>query len=137
MLVPDVIAFIEAQRVARLATVDEDGRPHLVPVCFAFHEGALWIAIDEKPKRTTQLKRLRNIATNPAVALLFDRYDDDWSRLAYVMVRGTAEVLTGADHPGALSALRARYWQYEEMSLEERPLIRIAPESVAAWGALS
>ena len=136
MLTAEHLAFIETQRVARLATADASGLPHVVPVCFAYHDGAFWVAIDEKPKRTTQLKRLRNIAGDAAVTLLFDRYADDWTRLAYVMVRGKAEVFAGADHPGALAALRARYPQYGGMTLEERPLIGVRPESAFGWGAL-
>jgi PPOX class probable F420-dependent enzyme len=107
----------------------------VVPVCFAYHDEFFWIAVDEKPKSTTQLKRLRNIEVNPEVALLFDRYDDDWSRLAYVMVRGTAEVLAeGRLEPSAIASLRGRYPQYEAMDLESRPLIRVQPRAVTSWG---
>jgi PPOX class probable F420-dependent enzyme len=131
-------AFILAQRVAHLATADSPGRPHVMPVVFAYHGGAFWIAVDEKPKRTVRLKRLRNIEENPHVSLLFDRYDDDWLRLGYVLVQGMAAVLERGDQqPGALAALRERYPQYREMRLEERPLITVTPEKVSAWGDLS
>ena len=136
MLTAEQEAVVEGQRVARLATADASGRPHVVPVCFAYHGGAFWVAIDEKPKSTTALKRLRNIAENDAVALLFDRYDDEWSRLGFVLVRGTAAVVPGADEPAALAALRGRYPQYETMALEERPLVRVTAETVSGWGDL-
>jgi PPOX class probable F420-dependent enzyme len=108
-----------------------------VPVCFARHDGAFWIAIDEKPKRTTALKRLRNIEENPRVSLLFDRYDEDWTRLGYVLVHGAASVIeVGGSRAEVLAALRSRYPQYVEMALEERPLVRVAVERVVAWGEI-
>lgn len=137
MLTPNHLAFIEAQRLAHLATASADGEPHVVPVCFAWHGGAFWIAIDEKPKSGARLQRLRNIEQNPRVSLVFDRWDEDWSRLAHVLVRGRASVVTRGDsHPNVLAGLRARYPQYETMSLEDRPLIRVTPERVTAWGQL-
>ena len=104
--------FLESRRVAYLATADARGAPHVVPVCFAVAESGIYITIDEKPKRVAAraLKRLRNIAENPQVALVADRYDDrDWSRLGWVMVRGRAEVLeAGPEHDAAQLGLRAR-----------------------------
>jgi len=130
-------AFLRRQRVAHLATADAQGWPHVVPVCFVLWRGRIYIAIDEKPKRTTRLKRLRNIAENPHVALVADRYDEDWSRLAYLLVRGVARVLERGDaRPAALRALRRKYPQYASMRLESRPLIEISPTHVTAWGAL-
>ena len=121
-------------RVGRLATVSADGRPHLVPVCYALDGGAVVIAVDEKPKRSTDLVRVRNIQRDPRVTLLFDRYDDDWTRLAWVRVDGLARALQhGAEQPAALMALRERYPQYRSMGLEERPLIVIAPEQIHGW----
>jgi PPOX class probable F420-dependent enzyme len=138
VLTQEVAAFMESCRVAHLATADAEGRPHVIPVCFAYRDGALWIAVDEKPKRTTRLKRLRNIEANPQIALVFDRYDEDWQRLAYVLLRGRASVLArGAEHPDAIAALRSRYPQYGTMALEDRPLIRIEPETVVTWGELT
>ncbi len=129
--------FVSRQRVAHLATVDAAGQPHVVPVCFVYHGGALWIAIDEKPKRSTRLKRLRNIGENPRVSLVLDRYDEDWTRLGYVLVQGSAIVLERGDaRADVLAALREKYPQYVAMALEDRPLIRITPEQVSAWGAL-
>lgn len=137
VITPDVAAFIDSCRVAHLATADAEGHPHVIPVCFAHHGGAFWLPIDEKPKRTTRLKRLRNIEANPNVALVFDRYDEDWIRLAYVLVRGAASIIErGGDHPQALSTLRDRYPQYRAMALEDLPLIRITLETVVTWGRL-
>src|SRR5215472_15279997 len=92
--------FVAGRRVGHLATADRAGAPHVVPVCFAIDADALYITIDEKPKRPdVPLKRLRNTAENPAVAVVVDRYDDDWTRLGWVMLRGRAEILTeGAEH---------------------------------------
>jgi PPOX class probable F420-dependent enzyme len=127
-------ALIAELRVARLGTINPAGAPHLVPVCYAIHDSTLWIPVDEKPKSTTALARLRNIERDRRVSLLFDRYDDDWTRLAWVRVDGSARVLeAGHESPGALAALRSRYSQYAGMALEERPLIAITPVRIAAW----
>src|SRR5262249_6828057 len=109
--------FLSRRTVAHLATADRRGAPHVVPVCFAIEGGALYITIDEKPKRAdVPLKRLRNIAENPAVAVVVDRYDDDWTRLGWVMLRGRADILTdGAEHGRAQELLRARYPQLIDM----------------------
>ncbi len=137
MLSASQLAFMHGQRVGHLATTDADGRPHVVPVCFVYADGCFWIAIDEKPKRTQRLKRLRNIEANPKVSLVIDRYDEDWSRLAYVLVGGTASVIArGPEHDQAVEALREKYAQYGAMRLEERPVIRIRPERVVSWGEL-
>jgi len=132
--------FLEAQRVAHLATADARGRPHVVPVCFAVSRNRIYITIDDKPKRTdsASLKRLRNIAENPAVALVAGRYDDeDWSRLGWVMVRGNAEILsTGSEHAAAQQLLRNRYPQMEAMALEKHPVIAICIDRVTSWGDL-
>lgn len=128
------VALIAELRVARLGTVGVRGQPHLVPVCYAWVEGRFAIAVDEKPKRSGRLARMRNIERDPRVTLLFDRYDDDWSKLAWVRVEGAAEVRsTGSEWPEALEALRARYPQYAGMSLESLPLIAITPERVTGW----
>jgi PPOX class probable F420-dependent enzyme len=130
-------AFLDDQRVAHLATASADGVPHVVPVCFARLDERLYIAIDEKPKRAgpTQLRRVQNILHNPRVALVADVYDEDWSRLAFVLVHGTARVLAdGAEHERALDLLRARYPQYRTMALEQRPVIAIDIERSTAWG---
>ena len=99
VLSPRESAFLVRQRVARLATADAASAPHVVPVCFAYDGRGVFIALDEKPKDVpaTRLKRVRNMLENPSVALVADRYAEDWSLLAFVMVRGRAELL----EPGA------------------------------------
>jgi len=130
-------AFAQRRRVAHLATAAPDGRPHVMPVCFVLVEGRFYSAIDEKPKRTTRLRRLRNIELNPRVSLVFDRYDEDWQELGWVLVEGTASIVVGgAEHERALAALRQKYPQYESMRPEGRPLIRVTPEKVSSWGQL-
>jgi len=100
-------AFLADARVARLATADAAGRPHVVPVCHALDGDAVYVTIDAKPKGSRPLKRIRNLRENPAAALVADRYDEDWSRLGWVMVQGRAEVL---DAVIALRVERASSW---------------------------
>ena len=131
--------FLDARRVGHLATADAAGAPHVVPVCYAATDTAAYITIDEKPKNAdvARMKRLRNIAENPAVALVVDRYDEDWARLGWVMLRGPAEILAdGDEHAMAQANLRARYPQYRAMRLEELPVIAIRVTRVTSWGAL-
>jgi coenzyme F420-0:L-glutamate ligase / coenzyme F420-1:gamma-L-glutamate ligase len=132
--------FLERQRVARLASADARGEPHVVPVCFALLGETVYMAIDEKPKVSDvrRLRRLRNIAENPRVALVADVYDDrDWSRLGFVLVRARARVLeTGEEHTRAIALLRRKYAQYARMALEERPVIAADIERVTSWGRL-
>lgn len=134
-------AFVLSQRVARLATSDVNGRPHVVPVCFAFDGERYFIALDEKPKRVapSALRRVRNITANPRVSLLFDHYEEDWTQLGFVRVDGRAEIdAAGARrHLAALLLLRERYSPYRAMDLESRPLIVVSPEHVSSWGALT
>lgn len=132
--------FVESTRVARLATADAKGAPHVVPVCYAVLGDSLYVTIDEKPKRAgvRAMKRLRNIAENPHVAVVVDRYDEDWSRLAWVMLRGRAEILDdGDEHDRAQAALRERYPQYRSMHLAPLPVIALRIDQVNAWGALA
>jgi PPOX class probable F420-dependent enzyme len=139
MLSEDQRRFLESRRAGHLATADASGAPHVVPVCFALRENAVYITIDQKPKGDPRaLKRLRNIAGNPSVALVADRYDEDWAHLGWVMLRGHAEILeNGAEHDMAQELLRARYPQYRPMQLAELPVIAIRIERVASWGDLS
>jgi PPOX class probable F420-dependent enzyme len=131
--------FIESQPVARLATVDERGHPHIVPVCFALDGDVLYSPVDEKPKAGDygRLRRLRNIAENPDVQVLVDAYDDaDWSRLRYVQLRGSARIIEdGTEHARAIALLRKRYWQYEQMDLESRPVIAVDIVRALSWNA--
>src|SRR5205823_8237060 len=103
-------------RVARLGTADHQGQPLVVPVCFVMHDGRIYSAVDDKPKRTRELRRLRNVVENPRVSLVVDAWDEDWSRLAWVMVDGVAGILTrDLERAPALAALVAKYPQYEAM----------------------
>ncbi len=131
-------AFVQAQRAGRLATADERGTPHVVPVCYAFDGACIYTPLDEKPKRAGDraLRRVRNIVARGEASLVIDQYDDDWSRLGYVLVTGKAELIEpGAPgHAEALVLLRERYPQYRAMALESRPMIALTPELVASWG---
>jgi PPOX class probable F420-dependent enzyme len=106
-------ARVGAARVGRLATVDAEGRPHLVPICFALEGDTLYTAVDEKPKRSKRLKRLENIRGRPDVAVIVDHYEEDWTRLWWVRMDGKATVLeNGAERTNALELLGAKYDQY-------------------------
>jgi PPOX class probable F420-dependent enzyme len=130
--------FLDASRVAHLATADRNGAPHLVPVCFCLSDLSLYITVDEKPKRVdVPLKRLRNIRDNPAVAISVDRWDEDWTRLGWIMLRGDASVLIGGDeHDRAQDLLRERYPQYRTMELAPLPVIAVRIARVLSWGRL-
>ena len=139
MLSDEQSRFLASRRVGHLATADTRAAPHLVPVCFVVGEGALYITIDQKPKGDVRaLKRLRNIIDNPVAAFVADRWDEDWTRLGWVMLRGPAAILAeGAEHDRAQALLQARYPQYREMQLAELPVIAIRIERVTSWGNLS
>jgi PPOX class probable F420-dependent enzyme len=132
------IAFVQLQRVARLATADENGSPTLVPVCYAFDGVHFFTPLDEKPKRVpgTQLRRVHNIEARHEAALLIDQYSDDWTQLGYVQIHGKAElIIPGEDiHAQALVLLRQRYEQYKTMQLEQTPCIMITPQRIKSWG---
>ncbi len=131
-------AFLTVHRVGHLATAGADGAPHVIPVCFALDGGTLYVTVDEKPKRAGELKRVRNILENPAVAFVADRYDEDWSRLGWVMLRGRAEILrAGAEHDAAQDLLRARYAQYRAMDLAALPVIALRIARATQWGNLA
>jgi PPOX class probable F420-dependent enzyme len=132
--------FVAERRVAYLATADRGAVPHVVPVCFAVAGETLYITIDEKPKRTSgrALKRIRNIAENPVVAVVVDRYDEDWTRLGWVMLHGRAEILAeGTEHDAAQALLRSRYPQLEAMQIARHPVIAVRIERSTSWGDLS
>jgi PPOX class probable F420-dependent enzyme len=132
------MVFTNTQRVARLATADLEGHPHIVPVCYAYDGIHFYIPLDEKPKKVdeSKLRRVRNILARHEASLLIDQYDDDWSRLGYVLVHGQAELLQPEDslHAQALVLLRERYVQYRTMLLEKHSVIIITPDSVTSWG---
>jgi len=126
---------VEAARVARLATAGADGRPHIVPICYALDGDTLYLAVDAKPKRTTNLKRLRNIGANPAVSILVDHYEDDWARLWWVRLDGRARIVTDEDERGrALDLLAQRYVQYRT-SRPDGPVVVVVIEAMAGWSA--
>ncbi len=137
-LPPWAIDLLREGRVARLGTADRSGRPLVVPVCYAFDGRACFSAIDAKPKRVpgARLRRVRNIEDNPRAALVVDRYDEDWARLAWVIVEGRAEVLTGgSEHAAAVELLLGKYAQYRAMGLGRGTsmVIRIAMERARCW----
>jgi PPOX class probable F420-dependent enzyme len=126
---------VGAARVARLATVGGDGRPHVVPISFALDDQTLYFAVDAKPKRTTNLKRLRNIAANPAVSILMDHYEDEWKSLWWVRLDGTARVVTEeAEGERALDLLAQRYVQYRAAK-PAGPVVAVAIERMTGWAA--
>ena len=129
--------FLAHRRVAHLATADRHAVPHVVPVCFEMRGNTLYFAIDEKPKRRpgAMLKRLQNIAENPMVAVVADRYDEHWGRLGWVMLRGRAEILgRGMEHDEAQVMLRSRYPQLEAMQIAEHPVVAVRIERATNWG---
>jgi PPOX class probable F420-dependent enzyme len=131
--------FIETRRVGHLATANKSGAPFLTPVCFGLDGDTLYITIDEKPKRRdVPLKRVRNILENPDTAFLVDRYDEDWSRLGWVMLRGPADILDdGEEHDRAQALIIARYPQLREMTIADLPVIALRIVNVASWGDLA
>jgi PPOX class probable F420-dependent enzyme len=121
--------------VARLGTVRPDGRPHLVPVCFALDGDVVVSVVDDKPKRSTRLRRFDNVRANPAVSLLVDHYNDDWTQLWWVCVDGTARVLeAGTEHARAIDLLVAKYAQYRALRPAGSVLV-IAVEAWRVWSA--
>ena len=139
MLADQQRRFLDAHRVARLATADAAGRPHVVPICYALTGDTVYFTIDEKPKRRSgaSLKRLANLRQNPFAALVVDRYDEDWSQLGWVMVQGRAEVLgSGPEHDLAQASLRARYPQLATMRIEGLPVVAVRVDHAVSWGRL-
>ena len=130
--------LLRESRVARLGTADRAGQPLVVPVCYVFDGQACFSAIDTKPKRipASGLRRVRNIAENPRVSLVVDRYDEEWTRLCWVIVQGRADILTdGPERAGAVDKLRDKYAQYRALGLdrETATVIRISPERTLFW----
>ena len=131
--------FLDRSRVGHLATADKAGTPHVIPVCYVVADRSLYITIDEKPKRKDiPLKRVRNILENPQVAFVVDRWDEDWTRLGWVMLRGPAEILAdGPEHDHAQALLIARYPQYRGMNIAGLPVIALRIARATGWGELS
>ena len=143
LLSADQRAFLGSARRAVLATIASDGRPRLVPICFvvAGEPPTLYTPIDDKPKRDDDplgLARVRDITSDPRVTILVDRWDEDWTRLAWLRAICRATVLqpdtSSAQHAAIVETLRAKYPQYATHRLEERPLICIELERVIGWG---
>jgi PPOX class probable F420-dependent enzyme len=139
MLTEEQRRFLAVQRVARLATADAAGRPHVVPICYAVTGDTVYFTVDEKPKKKpgARLKRLSNLRENPFAALVVDRYDEDWTRLGWVMLQGSAEILeSGDEHARAQANLRARYPQLATMRIAGLPVVAVRVHHVASWGQL-
>ena len=131
--------FVRRARVARLGTASGDGQPNVVPVCFELLGGSIYIGLDSKPKSVAhlRLRRVRNILENPRASFLVDRYDEDWGRLGYVMISGSATLdMPETERSRAIEALRAKYPQYERMLPDDALVIRLAPVRVSSWGNL-
>ncbi|HET6771337.1 MAG TPA: TIGR03668 family PPOX class F420-dependent oxidoreductase [Actinomycetota bacterium] len=122
-------------RVAYLATIDSEERPHLIPVCFALDEETLYSAVDRKPKTSPRLRRLDNIRQHPTVAVLVDNYEEDWSRLWWVRLRGEARVIEeGPERDRALGLLRDKYAQYQEAP-PDGAVIAVSIDEWRGWTA--
>ena len=128
--------LLASARVGHLGLVDDDGRPRVLPVTFALHAGAVWSAVDAKPKRRpgAELARVRWLRARPQATFAVDRYDDDWTRLAWVQLLADAEVLDVAGHGAALAALAARYAPYRERP-PGGPLLRLGVRRALWWRA--
>lgn len=133
-----IVALLDSARVARMATVDATGQPHVLPIVFAFDAQRLFTPLDGKPKRVDglQLQRVRNISANEQVAVVIDTYSEDWQQLAWVQLRGRASLLTdGTDYEYGIVLLREKYPQYAVTPLGGRPLIQIAQLQIRSWRA--
>ena len=126
--------LLASERVARLAYVDDEDRPRVLPVTFAVADGAVWSAIDEKPKRSPEPARVAYLRRRPEAALLVDVYDDDWTRLAWVQLLGRVNVLPTAEAPEAMAALAAKYAPYSNRT-PPGPLLRLTVERTLHWRA--
>lgn len=151
ILSPDERSFFAATRRATLATLDPDGKPRLVPICFVIGDEddklgrpRLYTPIDEKTKTSPdpkQLSRIKDLLVLPEAVLLADRWDEDWSRLGWVRVYGRGEILEPQphereEHAGAVKALREKYEQYRDHNLDTRPIIRVTISRSRSWGNL-
>jgi PPOX class probable F420-dependent enzyme len=135
------VEFIRSRRVARLATACVEGQPSVVPICYVLDGENVYTPIDEKPKSVPggSLRRVRNIKSNPKVAIIIDEYSEDWNELVYVLISGTAEVIRPGDnaseHARVVELLREKYEQYRSMRLDDRPIIKIIPARIKRWAS--
>jgi PPOX class probable F420-dependent enzyme len=120
-------------RVARLATVNEDGRPHIVPIVFAIDGDTLYFAVDAKPKKTTNLHRLKNIAAKPAVSILADHYEDDWKQLWWVRADGTARVVADSAEAERATELLANKYEQHRRQRPVGPVVAIHIDRLSGW----
>jgi len=129
------VDFVRDARAGRLATASADAEPHVIPCVYVLLDDAIYSIVDEKPKSGRRLLRLRNIDASGRAALVVDHYEDDWSQLAFVLIRGPATTITAADsrYAPALDALRAKYPQYREMVLEDSEMVVLEAERWVAW----
>ena len=128
--------FITRHRLAHLATIDENGKPHVVPIVYAFDSNKLFTPIDDKPKSVNpkQLQRVRNIKLNEYVSVIIDDYSEDWTKLAWVQIRGQAEILSyGDEYEIGIKLLTKKYPQYRDMPIQGKLLITISPQKVLSW----
>jgi PPOX class probable F420-dependent enzyme len=142
LLSPAARAWLQRAPVAHLATASPDGWPHVVPITFVWLDERLYTALDAKPKRVAvaRLRRVRNLLANPRVAVVVDRYSDDWARLGYVLLEGYGQLVTDtAGVERACAALRAKYPPYRAgpLRLEAAPVIAIEPVRAVEWGDLA
>ena len=136
ILTDEQVALLNQTAVGHMATVDTDGRPHVIPFCFVCEGGLIYSVLDAKPKSADlrRLRRVRNVLDNPRVSLVIDHYEADWSKLWYLLVQGGAELLEPCpEHALALARLRAKYPQYQHMDLDHNPIIKITPERATGW----
>jgi coenzyme F420-0:L-glutamate ligase/coenzyme F420-1:gamma-L-glutamate ligase len=149
VLAAERLAFIEGRRTATLATLSGTGQPRLVPICFVLADpdpesthAVLYSPLDEKPKRSSDVRglaRVRDIAERSRVTLLFERWDEDWSHLAWLRARGTASVVEiyedAKAHRRVVQAMRAKYPQYRAHAIDASPMIRVVIDEVISWSA--
>jgi PPOX class probable F420-dependent enzyme len=137
-----ILAKLQGARVARLATLDAQSGPHIVPVCFVYDGSVFYTAVDRKPKSVPaeKLARLRHIAAAPQVALLIDEYSEDWAQLWFILVRGQGNLIAPSardERARAIRQLKEKYPQYAAgMLADDAPLIRITPERISSWGKI-
>ena len=134
--------ILETGRVARMATVDQSGNPHIVPICYAFVSGQIYTPIDKKPKNVPfdSLTRIKNINSNPNVSFIIDKYYEDWNRLFFLKISGLASLIyDGEEYENALMSLCEKYPQYLDMDLLNLglPIIRISPGKIISWGDIT
>ena len=128
--------LLATARVGHLATASRDGRPHVIPMCFAWVPPVLYSAIDAKPKRTTHLRRVRNIIETGRAAFVVDRWSEDWRQLAYILIEGPAEILDdGQERDDALILLTAKYPQYDDLPLVNNLVVKVTAERTVEWHA--